>query len=82
MSIAQFLAIIGLALQLVKQAESLLPAQGSGAQKLAFVEQALRTVYDALGEGASAFDQVWPGIKRMIDMAVAAANAIGWFKRA
>lgn len=82
MTFSQILALVGFALQLVKQAEAIMPQAGKGAEKLAFVEQALRTLFDALGEGQAAFEQAWPSVKRMVELAVGVANAIGWFKRA
>lgn len=82
MTFDQILALLGYALELVKTAESMMPESGKGADKLAFVEGALRTLFEKLGEGQAAFEQAWPRIQRLISLGVSVSNALGWFKRA
>lgn len=84
-SISAFMAVwqlvmmlVPLMKQLVQTAESLFPAGGQGAAKLAWVKDEISKAFDGLDGVVVTFAQVWPKLEDMIKLYVDIANKAGW----
>lgn len=71
-----------LLIQTVKMVEQAFPQGGQGAAKLEMVRKALEDAFQTVTDVQVSFDQMWPTLKGMIDMAVKIYNLTGEFKKA
>lgn len=66
--------LLPLIIQLMKQAEELLPQSGKGAEKLALVRSWLEAA-------AGGLDELWPSLEKIISVTVNMFNRVGIFKK-
>ena len=81
-----FLTIISLINQLfplvidaVKTVEAAMPAQSTGATKLALVQTILETGYTAEQAGTVSFEKLWPTLENVVSLVVTEFNTLGIF---
>lgn len=65
----------------VQAVEDLIPASGSGKQKLELVRNTLQAVYTVGGASIEQFQAFWPVLESMISVFVKFANDTGLFKK-
>lgn len=68
-------------IQIMKQVEEAIPAQGAGEQKLAAVRGILESIYGLSGKGMAAFTEIWPVLENSASVLVEAFNNTGIFSR-
>lgn len=65
----------------VQQVENMFPTGGAGATKLEAVRKLLESVYEEMGDIGVTFTELWPSLSKAVAAIVAAANALGLFKK-
>ena len=73
-SLKLIVQLLPLVIQLLKQAEELLPEKGKGAEKLNLV----RAWLEAASGG---IDDLWPSLEKLIAVTVSFFNQVGTFKK-
>lgn len=67
--------LVPLVVELVDQAEELIPEKGQGSRKLSFVRDVLGIFFSAADDGPSFFERAWDQIERIIALVVSVKNA-------
>jgi hypothetical protein len=73
-SLKLIVQLLPLVIQLLKEAEELLPEKGTGAEKLNLVRSWLEA---SLG----GIDELWPSLEKLISVTISFFNQVGTFKK-